>query len=303
MTTTVTSLVSGNTITQAWVQAVYNDIVAADNAVSAGSPIIELATTPAGTTNQLRWSTVHQTLMKWTGTQWIFAGGTPSYFDGGCTHLHTGFTSTDPGGATWGAGLVIDANFRAIKTTATLNSCRIVQGAPAVGHQGVLNIGGGTAGAANSGVGLITGQIGNSGDPGLRFRGVFQIVNPSATTTCRVGFLNTITSADATNGAYLEVNNVTATFKTSQASTRTSNATTATLVANTWYTVHIWFVTSSSARCIILKDDGTVVLDVTNSANVPSISQLFGAGCVATNSAILASTDYMSVDWLGVGSA
>jgi hypothetical protein len=274
-----------------------------NNLIAGGGAIIENQTTPAGTdVNELRWSTTHQCMMKWSGTQWI-AQDFP-YFAGECTDLNCGFAApTDPAGQSWATGLVVAANYRAIKATAGALSARIQPGTPVAGHQGVLLLGSGATAQANGGAGLMLGSTAQGGQAGLRFRCEFMLPSIVSTITQRIGFIDTVTSADCTDGAYLEIVNGVATFKTSAASTRTSAGSPPTLTATTWYTLHVIFTDVSHARCILVTDAGVATIDVTNAANVPSISQLFGAGAIATNSAATNSIDHLALDWIGTGVA
>lgn len=132
---------------------------------------------------------------------------------------------------------------------------------------------------------------------------VFRI--PDLTTlTLRLGFLDTATSADATDGAYIEVLSTgAATGKTANNSTRTTSATIATLSANTWYRARI--VVNRDATAVdfyIFDDSGNQLGTVQNTANIPTAAgRETGHGYVATKSGTTAQgcvdMDYMSIEW------
>jgi hypothetical protein len=275
--TAITTVVKDQFATATWGNSVRDGI---NNAVQGGAAIIHLATTPTGSTNELRWSTVHQCMMRWSGTQWVFADGFPSYFAPVCTDLIGAVSTSD---------FIVSAV--SLGTTSVVASVAL--------HQGVMSF---TTGAStNSGTVCQTATGGLIPVAGLRFMGVFNVNMVPGDHTFRIGMHDTSTSADATDGCYLEVVGTTATFKTSQGGSRTGNGTTATLVSSTWYTTHIIIVTATTARCIVLKDDGTVVLDVTNVANVPAGAQYFGAGMIGTKAANSGGVLLGYMDYFGVG--
>ena len=110
--------------------------------------------------------------------------------------------------------------------------------------------------------------------------------------TVRMGYLDTTTIADAVDGAYFEVIGATASAKTANNSTRTTNATTATLALNTPYTFEIDVnAAGTEARFrIFAGTSATAILDVTNTTNIPTTSaRSFGAGIVATEASVTAS--------------
>lgn len=110
--------------------------------------------------------------------------------------------------------------------------------------------------------------------------------------TVRVGYLDTITSADATDGAYFEIVDAICTAKTSSASTRTSNATTVSLSLDEAYTFDIEVnADATEVRFrVYVGDTYTAILDVTNTTNIPnSQARGFGAGIIATESSTTAS--------------
>lgn len=247
------------------------------------SAIIERATTPAGTTDEIRWSTLHKAFMIWSGTQWLFAGGPPTYFDSYefgedlANLANVGpFTIVLGGTGTFNAVAGVSPHYTVVThgNGATANSASMIRSAA------VTFIPGGAA--------------------GLRYRAVMSFKLALTTVVSRVGFHDATAAAAPVDGAWLEVVNGVASFKTSQASTVTTNATTLALVADRWYTIHIWFTTATACRCIMIRDDGTIDLDVTNSTNVPSAAQFFAASIFAYNTAAGAAVAH-TLDWLGMG--
>lgn len=257
---------------------------AINKSVLGGDTIIELATTPAGTqTNEIRWSNVHQALVRWTGTQWVFIDGAPAYFE------KYDFGQTQVAGDLFGPFTAAVGGLTSIAATA----------AP---HFSVATMS--TSASANAATNIRTPSITATpgGQPGLRFRSVMSFKLAVATTVSRVGFHDGTTSTAPVDGAWLDVVAGVASFKTSQASTVTTHATTLALVADRWYTIHIWFTTATACRCIVVRDDGTIDLDVTNTTNVPSSAQFFAANALCYNTAAGAVVAH-TFDWMGYGYA
>jgi hypothetical protein len=119
-----------------------------------------------------------------------------------------------------------------------------------------------------------------------KFRAQFMWRTSFTDRIVRLGFLDTTTQADSTDGAYFEILGATCTAKTASLANRTSNATTLTLSLDTAYTFDVELnAAGTSARFRVYSGNNydTPLLDVTNTANLPSnISSLFGAGIVAT---------------------
>lgn len=155
---------------------------------------------------------------------------------------------------------------------------------------------------ANSGVRISTTQPLISAS-GLAFRAIAYLPT-FATRTLRVGFHDTSTVADAVDGAYFEVVDLTVVAKTASNSTRTTSDTTFVLTANTFYVFDIEYESATSVRFRVSQlTDGTLVYDQTISTNVPSgIARAFVASLVVTNSAATAS-NLMQIDYMGFGSA
>jgi hypothetical protein len=117
---------------------------------------------------------------------------------------------------------------------------------------------------------------------------IFQHKVASGTnTTVRMGFLDTVTSADATDGAYVEVasGSLNATCKTANNGTRTTSATVAALSIDTWYRVQVRVnPDATSVTCEIFNEAGTSLGSQANTTNIPTAAgRGTGHGFVATN--------------------
>lgn len=260
-----------------WANVVANAI---NKSVLGGDTIIELATTPAGTqANELRWSNVHQALMRWTGTQWVLMEGSPPYMEG------YGFGQDAANGDKVGPFLMVGALIGVVGVVPHFTLATQT-----------------TSVTANAGQAVRSGQITwlPGGTAGLRFRAVMSFKLAAATIVSRVGFHDGTGSAAPVDGAWLDVVNGVASFKTSQASTVTTHATTLALVADRIYTIYIWFTTATACRCIVMRDDGTIDLDVTNATNVPGAAQFFAANALCYNTAAGAVVAH-TFDWMGFG--
>jgi hypothetical protein len=132
---------------------------------------------------------------------------------------------------------------------------------------------------------------------GETYEAVFKL-GTLTTTTTRLGFLDTATSSDAVDGAYIEIAATgVATAKTSNNSSRTSNATTYTLSTGVWYRAKIVVNSSSSVDFYIYNDSGTQLLGVNNSANIPTATgRETGAGIITTESSTGAAATRVLLD-------
>lgn len=252
-------------------------------------PVAEGATTPAGSqANEVVFSTVTGALMRWNGTSWT------ANLVGSAISLLAQYEASDMH-ATSPPNTPFTGNAISTGTIATAPANALLD----PNHPGVLLARSSTT--ANSGYRLQTGAP-LVGGVGLYFRAIVAFQTAFANNTVRLGFHDSTTSADAVDGAYLEVSATgVASFKTSNNSTRTTHGTTLTLALNTWYTVDIEYVAAVQVRCVIRDDAGTVLLDVTNTTNVPNTAaRAFNAGIVGTNSGTTASDVYV-IDYAGVG--
>jgi hypothetical protein len=132
---------------------------------------------------------------------------------------------------------------------------------------------------------------------------VFSI--PDLTTlTLRMGFLDTTSNTDATDGAYIEVPSTGAAVgKTASNSARTTSSTIATLSTATWYRARIEVADDAASVIFTIFDaNGNQLGTQTNSANIPTgASRQTGHGFVATKSGTTAQgcldIDYMSLEF------
>jgi hypothetical protein len=122
-----------------------------------------------------------------------------------------------------------------------------------------------------------------------------------ANTTIRLGFGDTVTSADNTDGVYFIIANTTARGWTASNSSRNSTATTYTVSAGTWYHFRVSLNSgATTATFKIFNDSGTELFSDTLSATIPTASgRELGGGIVATNSGssavALVNIDYICV--------
>jgi hypothetical protein len=119
---------------------------------------------------------------------------------------------------------------------------------------------------------------------------VFRIIDLT-TLTVRMGFHDTVTSSDATDGAYIEILSTgVATGKTANNGSRTTSATIATLSINTWYRAKIEINdAATSATFTIFDANGNQLGQQTNSANMPTgAGRNCGNGLIATKSGTVA---------------
>lgn len=263
-----------------WADVVAN---AVNRALLGGNEgLIELSTTAANASQngEMRWSPVHQALMRWTGTQWIFAGGPPTYFE-----------KYDFGQAQAAADLI---------GPFTVVAGSLLSAVPVVPHYTIATHA--TSAVANTAQTIRSPNIAYlpGGQAGLRFRAVMAFKLAASTVVSRVGFHDGTTSTLPVDGAWLDVVNGVASFRTSQASTVSTHGNTVALVADRWYTIHIWFVTATSVRCLMVRDDGTIDMDNTLATNVPGSAQFFAASALQYNTAAAAVTAH-TFDWMGYG--
>lgn len=254
--------------------------------------IIELSTTAFGATavGQLCLSTVHQAMMRWTGTQWIFAEGPPRYLSGSDMLGSAVGTAGLDGGL--GVTVISSGNYNF--DTTVLN----------VGHAGILQLL--SSASANTGArvdGVNSAICG--GIPGMRFRCVFRLPAAGfvAGHTTRIGMTTTSGTGAPTDGVFWEIINGAGQLKFVSASSSTVVASQS-FTADTWYTTHIWYTAAGTVRVILLKDDGTVVYDATTTdANVPGTARALRPVTVQAFNSGTAALTLLLVDWVGAGYA
>lgn len=125
-----------------------------------------------------------------------------------------------------------------------------------------------------------------------KFRARFMWLTSFVGRTLRIGFHDSTTNADAFDGAYFEVLDAVCSAKTSNNSTRTTDATTVTLSLNVPYTFEIDVAANgASARFrVFAGTNETPILDRTITTNIPTTAaRSFGAGIVATEVSTTAS--------------
>jgi len=137
----------------------------------------------------------------------------------------------------------------------------------------------------------------------FKWRGTWQHRTAHAGITLRAGFHDSVTVADAVDGAYFEIVAGVASAKTANNSVRTTHATTFPLVIGTIYSFDVEAnVTGTEIRYRITRDvDQVTVFDQTIATNIPvTNARTFGAGLTCTCSAALA-TDMIILYSMGYG--
>jgi hypothetical protein len=126
----------------------------------------------------------------------------------------------------------------------------------------------------------------------FKFRCQFKWAGSFTGRTVRIGYLDTLTHADATDGAYFEILGDVCSAKTANNGARTVHATTRTLALDEPFTFDIEVnAAGTAARFRIWEAQNPVpVLDVTITASLPaSTARAFGSGIVATEASTTAS--------------
>lgn len=115
----------------------------------------------------------------------------------------------------------------------------------------------------------------------------FQLSNLSDDTiTIRLGFGDSSSHSDNTDGVYFEISGTTGEVcgKTANSSTRSISGTTYTATVDTWYSAHITLNDDASEATFTLRDDNKTVLWTDSlSTNIPTTTtRLVGSGAWAT---------------------
>lgn len=139
---------------------------------------------------------------------------------------------------------------------------------------------------------------------GEQFDCIFWLPLALTLNTIRLGFLDTTTSADATDGAYFEIPATgLVVAKTANNSTRTTSAALATLLPGTWYRARVKVnASATSVDFTVFSDAGSQIATTQIATNIPTASgRECGVGVVATNSGTTAADiialDFVSVAW------
>lgn len=175
------------------------------------------------------------------------------------------------------------------------------------GHLGNAVIASSTS--ANSGYRYIIETQGIRNQQGLTFFSSFSLLSNSDARdrVIRLGFIDQSTSTTPTMGAYLEITGFGAVFKTvaSSVTTSSSSATlsSSTIAAGIFYNILIEFLTTTSVKCKLVRDNGTVELEVTHTTNIPLTSDRFGCGIVAFIVTAGSAHQICAIDYMGFGQA
>lgn len=125
-----------------------------------------------------------------------------------------------------------------------------------------------------------------------------------AATMIRFGFLDTVTSADAVDGCYIEITQVggvdgVIVGKTSNNSARSTTATNYTLVTNTWYRVRVEMNDDATLVTFTLMDEaGATLWTDTLNTNIPT-ARVTGHGIIAIHTDTTAH-DVVDVDYMDI---
>jgi hypothetical protein len=136
-----------------------------------------------------------------------------------------------------------------------------------------------------------------------KFKCAFTPLTSHTGRTIRLGFHDSVSVADATDGVYFQIIDGVVSAKTSSNNTRTTNATTVTLTLSSRYTFEIDVnAAGTEARYRVWENDNeTPILDVTNTTNIPTgTARTVGAGIVATEVTTTAS-DILVLWYMGMG--
>lgn len=155
----------------------------------------------------------------------------------------------------------------------------------------------------NSGCAIRT-RFNNTSFLGGEFTNIVFYIDTLALTTIRLGYHDSVTSADAVDGGYIEIPATgDAVCKTASNSVRTTSGTIATLAQTTWYHALIYTDANATAlTCELYSEAGALLGSQTNTTNIPSSSgvRVFGNGAIATNSGV-AAIPLLIVDFLDIG--
>lgn len=166
-------------------------------------------------------------------------------------------------------------------------------------HPGIARITSSTS--ANSGFRIVTDPSSLLMSAGDVFEAAFTVITTS-NTTVRIGFVDTTSVTDVSDGVYAEIIGTTLSFKSASGGTRTTAGSTYTITASTWYRMRAEMRATADVRVTLFDDAGTAVLaEQTITTNLPtSGSHYTGVGIVATNSGTsavdLADVDYLSYE-------
>jgi len=170
-----------------------------------------------------------------------------------------------------------------------------------------------SSGVSNNGGYRFTGfASGSSGggikaQKGLTFFGIISICsNSSADTIIRLGLHTSVTQADSTDGAYLEIQGTSATFKVANNSARSLSTPVSLSYSTTpneiYYSVMIHFETLTSVICKIKDDSGAVIMNTPPlTINTPTSGRRFGVGVIGTITTAGANRQILECDYIGVG--
>ena len=171
-------------------------------------------------------------------------------------------------------------------------------------HVGIQNIS--SSATANSGYFWTFMSIGLLLSGNEQFDCIFRTPTVLTTVTTRMGFHDSSSSLDSVDGCYFEwIGSGAVVAKTSNNSVRTTSATIATLLADTWYHARVKLnATATAVDFTIYSDTGTQLGTTQLTTNIPTASlRETTAAVIATSSGTVAVNviylDYMSMSFPG----
>jgi hypothetical protein len=196
-------------------------------------------------------------------------------------------TAANIGG--WQCSAIATGTIANVTTSIASGTPTTTQALNLANHPGVISIS--SSATANSGAQCTWGGTA-TGTPLVAGRVSDFILCPInlANATIRMGFSDTANQNDAVDGAYIEVApGGIASGKSANNSTRSTTATTFTLVANTWYHARISVTSATTALFEIISEAGVVLWSDSVTGNIPTDN---GRDClprfIVTNSAAAA---------------
>lgn len=126
---------------------------------------------------------------------------------------------------------------------------------------------------------------------------VFMIPSSVSTKSIRIGFGDSTTATDPTDGSYIIIVDGTASYFARAGGSGSAHGTTGTAVADTWYRLRIhWTSATTCSVRLVTKDLVTTVLSLDGLTGLPSGTQQFGHGIVAWLNTGTTAVDIVAVD-------
>lgn len=130
---------------------------------------------------------------------------------------------------------------------------------------------------------------------------VFQDRNTTtrATSVIRMGFQDSFTSTEPTDGVYLRIQGGVLRGRTRNNGVESNTATTFTVTQNTWYSCEITVNSTSLVTFVVRNEAGTILWTDTLTTNIPTaVGREIGFGVIAYETTTDAAADIMWLDYL-----